>query len=311
MNEESTPDAGAVAEQQPATDASEIESAFVTVIDKASSGTFDTAFYEALWNVTAPIATAIVLLIVTLVAAKVAASVTRKAATKARVEVTLARFFGTVARWGVILLGGIAILGNLGIETASFAAVIAAMGFAIGLALSGLLGNVSAGIMLLIFRPFKVGDYVNAAGVAGTIDEVGLFTTAFDTPDKRRIIVPNGKIFGDTIENVTHHPIRRIQVDVGTAYDADIDRTRQVLEDAVKGVEGILEEPAPAIYLDVMGDSSIAWAVRVWSKTEDFWAVRERTTRAVKYALDNANISIPFPQMDVHIDGKVPSNDAG
>ncbi len=256
-------------------------------------------------NVGLPIVKAIVLVIAVLIISgwvrKLVLGITRKA----KVDETLARFFGNMSKYVVMVLGGLAILSTFGVDTTSFAAVIAAAGFAIGLALSGLLGNFSAGIMLLIFRPFKVGDVVNAGGITGKVEAIELFTTVFDTPDNRRIVVPNGTIFGGNIETITFHDTRRVDVAVGTDYPADIDETRRVLEKAAAEVEGGLSDPGPVVYLSELGGSSIDWAVRVWSKTEDYWAVRERLTRNIKVALDEANIGIPFPQMDVHIDGGI------
>lgn len=226
-----------------------------------------------------------------------------KAMTKAKVEQTLARFISNMARWSILILGIVSVLGYLGVETASFAAVIAALGFAIGMALQGSLGNAAAGVMLLLFRPYKVGDLVTVAGVTGTVDEIELFTTTLDTVDKRRIIVPNGEIFGSVIENMTHHGVRRADVDVGVDYGADIDTTRAVLEKAVERIDGALASPKPTVYLMGLGSSSVDWQVRVWCEPKQYWNVKEAVTRAVKYGLDKADISIPFPQLDVHLDG--------
>jgi len=271
------------------------------LVSKVTSGQFDQITTVEVWGVLHPIVFTIVLLVAVLVVASWAKNLTIRAASKARVEATLAKFFGNLVRWTLLVVGFIAILGVLGIPTASFAAVVAALGFAIGLALSGALGNGAAGILLLIFRPFKVGDFINTNGIAGTVNEIELFTTAFDTPDNRRIVVPNGKIFGETIENVSHHKIRRVQVDVGTAYSADIDKTRKILEQAASTIEGGLSDPSPVVYLSELGSSSVQWAVRVWCNSGDFWAVKERLTRQVKVSLDQAGIPIPFPQMDVHV----------
>lgn len=252
-----------------------------------------------------PVLLAVVLIIAVFIAAGWARKIVGKAVRKANVEETLARFLSNIARYIVLIAGGVAILGTLGIETASFAAVLAAVGFAIGMAMSGMLGNIAAGVMLLLFRPFKVGDVVEAGGIRGKIFEIGLFTTVFDTPDNRRIIVPNNAIFGDNIENVSFHDTRRVTVAVGTDYGADIDKAREVLMEAAKNTPSILEDPAPVVYLKALGGSSIDWDVRVWVNKADFWDVQDRLTRDVKYALDNAEIGIPFPQMDVHLDGKV------
>lgn len=271
------------------------------LLAKITSGQFDQITTSEVWGVMQPIVVAVALLLGVLLVAGWAKKLTIRAASKARVEATLAKFFGNLVRWILLVVGFIAILGVLGIPTTSFAAVVAALGFAIGLALSGALGNGAAGVLLLIFRPFKVGDFVTTNGIAGTVNEIELFTTAFDTPDNRRIVVPNSKIFGETIENVSHHKTRRVQVDVGTAYGADIDRTREVLEQAARTVEGGLTDPAPVVYLSELGSSSVQWAVRVWCNSGDFWAVKERLTRQVKVSLDQSGIPIPFPQMDVYV----------
>jgi small conductance mechanosensitive channel len=147
---------------------------------------------------------------------------------------------------------------------------------------------------------------INAAGVLGKVNCIELFTIAIDTFDNRRIIIPNSAVFGSTIENISHHPTRRADVDVGTDYTADIDRTREVLLAAAKSVEGGLEDPAPDVFLLGLGASSVDWSVRVWCSSGDFGAVKQATIRAVKKSLDDAGIGIPFPQMDVHLDSPAP-----
>jgi len=282
---------------------------FGDLVSRMSSGDMGSDTWILAWEtIGQPVALAIVLIVAVLVIAGWIRGMTTKACRKANVEETLARFLGNMLRYLALFAGGIAILGTLGVETTSFAAVLAAAGFAIGMAMSGMLGNVAAGVMLLFFRPFKVGDVANAGGTTGKVVEIGLFTTTFDTPDNRRIIVPNGSIFGGTIENVSHHDTRRVAVAVGTDYGADIDKTREVLVAAAKACKDVLQDPEPAAILTGLGGSSIDWSVRVWVNAEDFWAVSDQLTRDVKYALDNADIGIPFPQMDVHIDGNVAQN---
>lgn len=245
------------------------------------------------------------LLFVTWVASRWVRRATVAAFKRTGIDPTIGKFAGNAARWSVMALGVIAILGIFGIPTATFAAAIASLGLAIGLALQGSLGNAAAGVMLLIFRPFKVGDFINAAGVNGKVDEIDLFVTTIDTPDNRRLIVPNGQIFGATIENVTHHETRRVDVAVGVAYSASTEQTRRVLADAAERVPGVLKEPATAIVLIGLGASSVDWAVRAWASRDDYWTVREALFASIKGALDEAGIGIPFPQMDVHIDGAV------
>lgn len=279
---------------------------FGDLVSRITSGDMSADTWILAWEtVGRPVLLAIVLIIAVFIAAGWARKIVGKAVRKANVEETLARFLSNMARYLVLIAGGVAILGTLGIETASFAAVLAAVGFAIGMAMSGMLGNIAAGVMLLFFRPFKVGDVVDAGGVTGKVFEIGLFTTVFDTPDNRRIVVPNNSIFGGNIENVSHHDTRRVSVAVGTDYGADIDKAREVMMEAAKNSPSVLTDPEPAVVLTGLGGSSIDWDVRVWVNSADFWAVQDRLTRDVKYALDNAGIGIPFPQMDVHIDGKV------
>ncbi|GAB5496616.1 MAG: mechanosensitive ion channel [Phycisphaerales bacterium] len=252
-----------------------------------------------------PTVKALVLIIVVLIVSKWVGGLITKICRKANVDETLARFFGNMGKYAIMVLGGLAVLSTFGIDTTSFAAVIAAAGFAVGMAMSGLLGNFAAGIMLLIFRPFKIGDVVSAGGVTAKVEAIELFTTVFLTPDNRKIIVPNGDIYGGTIENITTNDTRRVDVAVGTDYGADLDKTRDVLMGAIKKVEGVMTDPEPVVYLVELGDSSISWSVRAWGATADYWAIREKLTRQVKYDLDEAGIGIPFPQMDVHIDGAV------
>lgn len=297
---------------------SEIETGLTAVEDSADglwsaimsgdvSGVLDNS--EQLMTAVMPIlmnlGVGILIILVTLILAGRAKAVVRATTRKAKVDETLSGFFGQLAKWAVMGIGLIAAVGKMGIPTASFAAVIAGASLAIGLAFQGSLGNLASGVMLLVFRPFKVGDVVNAAGITAKVVEISLFTTLFDTVDNRRIIVPNGAIFGSTIENITHHPLRRCDIAVGTAYDADLAKTREVLESVARSVEGGLSDPEPVVYLSELGGSSIDWALRVWCQVGDYWAVRERLTRDTKNALDAAGIGIPFPQMDVHLDGEV------
>lgn len=222
-----------------------------------------------------------------------------------RLDPTIASFFGSLAKYGILIMAILSCLQIFGVGTTSFAAVIGAAGLAIGLAMQGTLGNFSAGIMLLAFRPFKVGDVVNIGGVTGKVVEIAMFSTEIDTFDNRRFTVPNGSVYGSTIENLTFHPTRRVDVAVGTDYPESIAEARKILVQAANSVSGILSDPEPVAILQELGASSIDWSVRVWSNTPDYWAVREELTQKVKEHLDEAGIGIPFPQMDVHIDGKI------
>lgn len=232
--------------------------------------------------------------------AGLAGKLTEAALRRGRVDETLTRFGARAARWLILVLVIIACLGAFGIETTSFAAIIGAAGLAIGLAFQGTLSNVAAGIMLLIFRPFKVGDLIRVSGELGTVVEIGLFTTAIDTLDNRRVILPNSGVFGTTIENITHNPKLRVDIPVGIDYRASIAETRAVLQRAAATVPGSID--TPQIILLALGGSSVDWEVRVWCHTADYWTVWDATIEAVKTALDTAQISIPYPQLDVHLD---------
>ena len=229
----------------------------------------------------------------------------RKSLEKRNFDATLTRFFSKMARY-VILIGVVlGCLGVFGIQTASFAAVLAAAGFAIGLAFQGTLGNFSAGVMLLVFRPFKVGDFVEVNTETGTCEHIDLFTCEFRTLDNKKLIIPNSAVFGSTITNYTGYETRRVDIDVGAEYSADVDATRKALEGATANIPGMLQEPAPQIFLKALGGSSVDWQVRVWCKTADYWDVWQATTQACKASLDAAGIGIPFPQQDVHLDDDV------
>ncbi len=244
---------------------------------------------------------AIVFLLIAFIIAGWARRATTGTMRKAKVDETLARFIGTIARWAIVIVALVAALGMFGIKTTSFVAIIGAAGLAIALSFQGTLGSLAAGVMLLLFRPFKVGDVISTAGHTGKVDEIGLVATTLDTPDNRRIIIPNGAIFGSTIENISHHEERRVDVAVGCDYSADIDATRAALERAANSVEGRLPDRDPQIVLGDLGDSSVNWTVRIWTTGAEFWGLKERTTRAVKMHLDEAGIGIPFPQMDIHL----------
>jgi len=219
---------------------------------------------------------------------------------RAKFDLTLTKFLANLARYAILVFAVVGCLGVFGVQTASFAAVIGAAGLTIGLAMQGSLANIAAGIMLLIFRPFRVGDVILAQGQVGKVDEIELFFTRIDTLDNRRLIIPNSALFGATLENITFHPQRRADIPVGVAYDADIDATRKALEHAITLIPGVLKDPAPTVFLKGFGASSVDWEVRVWAPASDFGAVRQAAVRAIKIALDEAGISIPFPQMDVH-----------
>lgn len=249
---------------------------------------------------------AMIILFLALTIASWVASTVKSSLARMRFDPTLSKFLAKLARWSVLLTAAIGCFTTFGGDVTAFAAILGAAGFAVGLAFQGTLSNFASGAMLLIFRPFKVGDVINVAGQLGKVDEIELFTTTIDTFDNRRIILPNNSVFGSTIENITYHAKRRVDVSVGTAYDADIDQTRRTLEAAAAQTEGALTDPEPAVVLDALGASSIDWVVRVWAPTSDYSAVKQSLLRSVKIHLDQVGIGIPYPQMDLHIQ---PAND--
>lgn len=240
----------------------------------------------------------ILLLLIGFWVAKWGKKITTKACLKGKLDETLSQFIGKGVYWLILVSVVLACLSIFGIETTSVAAVIGAAGLAVGLAFQGTLSNLAAGVMIIIFRPFKLGDYVTVDGQSGTVNEIDFFQTTLITVDNRVIIVPNSKIYGSTIENVTAKETRRVDVNVGVAYEADIDETRKVLETAAK-VEGALEDPASAIVMCDLGESAVSWQVRVWCKTADYWGVRERVVSSIKKNLDGAKIEIPYPQITI------------
>lgn len=246
------------------------------------------------------VAGAFLLLFVAYVVAGWAQRATSKGLEKAHFDATLGKFFANTVRWMIIAFSLLMSLSVFGVDTTSYAALIGAAGLAIGLGFQGSLANLAAGVMLLVFRPFKVGDSIVVAGQSGVVDGIDLFTTSIDTADNRRIIIPNGAIFGTTIENTTHHPHRRTDITVVVAGDHDLDQTRRALTDAIKGVPGVLAQPAPAVVLaDLSAGGGPNWRVEVWANAGELGAVRERTMIAVRKALGSAKITGPVPSMNV------------
>jgi small conductance mechanosensitive channel len=242
------------------------------------------------------ILSALILLFVAYMIAKWVRRIVIRACTAAKIDLTLSKFFGNLAKWAIILFSIVTAAGTVGISTTGFAAAIGAAGLAVGLALQGNLGNLAAGVLLLIFRPFKVGDSVIVAGQTGIVDGIDLFTTNLDTGDNRRLIVPNGAIFGGTIENQSHHPMRRIDYNVTVAGSQDIDRVRvlfgKVLANIVASGEGALSTPAPTVALAEITPNQV-WTLNLWASTPKAAAVRERLLIEVRQAVGEAALSPP------------------
>ncbi|MFH1894093.1 MAG: mechanosensitive ion channel domain-containing protein [Candidatus Zixiibacteriota bacterium] len=220
---------------------------------------------------------------------------------KSTVDETLTKFAVSLARIGLMVFVFVAALGTLGVETASFAAVIAAAGLAIGFALQGSLSNFAAGVMLITFRPFKADDFVEAGGATGTVEAVNIFNTIMKSPDNKRLIIPNSRITGDSIINYSAKETRRVDMVFGIGYGDDIRKAKATLEQILASDERILKDPAPTVAVSELADSSVNFVVRPWVKTSDYWTVLFDITEKVKLTFDERGISIPFPQRDVHL----------
>ena len=221
--------------------------------------------------------------------------------TKGKVDSTLITFTSNMTYIGLLAFVVIAALGQLGIQTTSFIAILGAAGLAVGLALQGSLSNFAAGFLLIIFRPFKVGDLVEAAGVFGVVEAIQIFTTQLKTPDNKTVIVPNAKLTDDNIVNWTVKGTRRVDMVFGIGYEDDIDKARSLMADIIAEDTRILKTPEPQISVSELADSSVNFVVRPWVKVEDYWGVFFDLTEKIKKAFDANDISIPFPQRDVHV----------
>jgi small conductance mechanosensitive channel len=220
---------------------------------------------------------------------------------KTHIEKTLVSFLKNLTYFGLMAFVVIAALGKLGVETTSLIAMLGAAGLAVGLALQGSLANFAAGVLIIFFRPFKVGDFISGGGTMGTVDEIQIFCTILNAPDNRREIIPNSKLMGDNITNFSAVAQRRVDLVFGISYKDDIQTAKKVLENIVAADSRILKSPAPVIAVSALGDSSVNIVCRPWVKPADYWAVHFDTLEKGKIALENNGITIPFPQRDVHI----------
>ena len=224
-----------------------------------------------------------------------------RAMEKREVDPTLTKFVANLAYVALLTFVIIAALGMLGIQTTSFIAVLGAAGLAIGLALQGSLSNFAAGVLMIIFRPFKVGDFIEGAGVTGVVEEIQIFTTKLATPDNKTIIIPNAKLTADNIVNFTTKGTRRADMVFGIGYDADIDKARDIITDILSNDQRVLKDPPLQVAVSELADSSVNFVTRAWVNAGDYWGVVFDTTEAVKKRFDAEGISIPFPQRDVHL----------
>ena len=234
-------------------------------------------------------------------AAKGVRKLVQRLMTKGKVDHTLVTFTSNLAYIGLLAFIVIAALGQLGIQTPSFIAILGAAGLAVGLALQGALSNFAAGFLLIIFRPFKVGDLIEAAGVFGVVEAIQIFTTQLKTADNKTVIVPNAKLTDDNIVNWTVKGTRRVDMVMGIGYEDDIDKARSLMADIIAADDRILKEPAAQISVSELADSSVNFVVRPWVKVEDYWGVYFDLTEKIKKSFDDNGISIPYPQRDVHV----------
>jgi len=225
----------------------------------------------------------------------------QRAMEKAETDPTLIGFIKNVTYGGLMALVIIAAAGQLGVQTTSFIAVLGAAGLAVGLALQGSLANFAAGVLMIIFRPFKAGDFIEASGVAGVVEEIQLFTTRLRTPDNKTVIIPNGQVTAGSITNYSAKDTRRVDMTFGIGYGDDIDKAKRIIREVIDADARILKDPEPTIGLVELGDSSVNFAVRPWVNSADYWNVYFDIHEAMKKRFDAEGISIPFPQRDVHL----------
>ena len=274
----------------------------LNVVDSINgAGSWLVANQALLLSYAVNIVAALAIIIVGLIIARMISNAVNRLMISRKIDATVADFLSALVRYGIIAFTLIAALGRVGVQTASVIAVLGAAGLAVGLALQGSLSNLAAGVLLVMFRPFRAGEYVDLGGVAGTVLSVQIFSTTMRTADGKIIVIPNGKIIAGNIINFSREPVRRNEFIIGVAYDSDIDQVKQILTNIIQSEDRILKDREMTVRLNELGASSINFVVRVWSNSGDlqnvYWDVLER----IKREFDAAGISFPYPQMDVNI----------
>ena len=254
--------------------------------------------YVIPWGIN--IVMAVAIFIVGKIVVGILTNVAKSLMRKARIDTLLVNFVSSIVKTILLLFVVIASLNQLGVDTTSLIALMGAAGLAIGLALQGTLQNLASGVMLIIFRPFKDGDLIEAAGVTGVVEEIGIFTTIMRTGDNREIIIPNGEIFGGTITNLSKRETRRVDMVFGIGYDDDIKKAKTIIQNILDADERVLKDPPPLIVVGELADSSVNFNVRPWCKSADYWGIYFDTHENIKLTFDEQGISIPYPQMDIH-----------
>lgn len=247
------------------------------------------------------IISALIILFIGNIIVKAVANSVSKVLEKKKMDRAVVEFIHGLVRYLLFVIVLIAALGRLGVQTASVVAVIGAAGLAVGLALQGSLSNFAAGVLIVAFRPFKSGDYVEIGGVAGSVDSIQIFQTILTTPDNKMVVVPNGSVIGSPITNYSRHATRRIDLMIGVSYNADLQKTKALLTKICESDERVLKEPGVQVGVHTLADSSVNFVVRPWVKTAEYWDVYFDLMQEIKEGLDKEGIEIPFPQMDVHM----------
>lgn len=273
----------------------------LNVVDSINgAGTWLVRNQELLLSYAVNIVAAIAIVIIGMIVARIVSNTVNRLMLARKIDATVADFLSALVRYGIIAFTLIAALGRVGVQTASVIAVLGAAGLAVGLALQGSLSNLAAGVLLVMFRPFRAGEYVDLGGVAGTVLNVQIFSTTMRTVDGKIVVIPNGKIIAGNIINFSREPVRRNEFIIGVAYDSDIDQVKKILTDIIQSEDRILKDREMTVRLNDLGASSINFVVRVWSNSSDlqsvYWDVLER----IKREFDANGISFPYPQMDVN-----------
>ncbi len=263
-----------------------------------------TSLYIIPWAIN--IALALVIFIIGRLLVKLITHIAAKMMSRSKMDDMLIKFVSSILSTVLILFVIIAAVDRLGVNTTSLVALLGAAGLAIGLALQGSLQNFAAGVMLIVFRPFKAGDFIEAAGISGMVETINIFSSTLRTGDNREIIVPNGEIYSGVITNYSARSTRRIDMVIGIGYDSDIKLARNTLQALVEADERILDEPATLIAVSELADSSVNFVLRPWVKSSDYWAVKFDLNEKIKNTFDEKGISIPYPQMDIHLDQPQP-----
>lgn len=254
-----------------------------------------------LQNYLPKLAGALATLVIGWVAVGVMVNLVRRALHQSNIEPTLKPFICTIVSMALKVSLLISVASMVGIQTTSFVAILGAAGLAVGMALQGSLGNFAGGVLILIFKPFKVGDVITAQGETGSVVEISLFTTKLKSPDNQITYIPNGALSSGVIKNITQEPTRRVDITFGIGYEDDIDKARAVIKETIMAHPKVLQDKGIDIFVVELADSSVNLSARVWSHTADYWDIKFSATESVKKALDRAGISIPFPQRDVHL----------